>query len=162
MHKASFRDQIGRRRVNFTTGSVFSMSESVALPNSSRRPVWRKRLLFGAMSLVMALMTLEIGLRLAGLNFASPYVHDPQTGARLKSNHTFWHRSEGVARITTNCQGLRDRDHTFEKPSNVYRIAVLGDSFTEALQVEQPQTFWAILEDELNRQPPIPANVLKS
>jgi hypothetical protein len=37
--------------------------------------------------------------------------------------------------VSINRAGLRDREHTNEKPADVFRILLLGDSFMEALQV---------------------------
>lgn len=60
---------------------------------------------------------------------------------------------EGRGYVSVNREGYRDRDHTIDKPPNTLRIAVLGDSFAEALQVNQEETFWAIMEKELQRCP---------
>ena len=49
--------------------------------------------------------------------------------------------------VTTNSKGLRDREHAYEHPNGVYRIAILGDSFMEAYQVDMAQA----LPDRLNR-----------
>lgn len=89
-------------------------------------------------------------MRVAGLDFASPYQPDPCCGSRLNANAGFWHLSEGRAYITTNSAGFRDREHAIEKPPGTLRIAVLGDSFAEALQVEARDAFWAVLERELS------------
>lgn len=46
--------------------------------------------------------------------------------------------------------GLRGKDTTREKPSNHFRILMLGDSFTMGKGVEDDQTFSALLEVSLN------------
>jgi hypothetical protein len=51
-----------------------------------------------------------------------------------------------------NSFGWRDKERTLVKPDNTYRIAVLGDSFVEALEVELDSTFLAITEKRLNEQ----------
>jgi len=51
-----------------------------------------------------------------------------------------------------NHEGFRDTDHPLEKPSHTYRIAFLGDSFTEAHQVEEKETFVRRIETSLRRQ----------
>ncbi len=71
----------------------------------------------------------------------------------------FWHRpnrlitwrSEGYSQSRTNADGLRDVNFTVEKPAGVRRIAVLGDSMTEAYQVDPKDTFVKLLEDRLNK-----------
>ena len=38
---------------------------------------------------------------------------------------------------------------TVDKPPNTFRIAVIGDSFAEALQVDLDHTFWSVMERKL-------------
>src|SRR2546423_8076300 len=61
-----------------------------------------------------------------------------------------WYSKEGAAFVRINSEGLRDREHSKQKPPNTFRIAVLGDSYAEAFQVEQDAAFWSVLERRLN------------
>ena len=55
-------------------------------------------------------------------------------------------------RVKTNFNGLReDEEHPYEKPENTFRIALVGDSITFGMYVEQNQTFGHILETMLNK-----------
>ena len=113
----------------------------------------RKWLVNGALvvaSLVVALALAEGVLRLVG--YANPvlWTYDDVTGSRLYAGAQGWFRSEGEAYITINSDGLRDREHAKAKPPNTLRIAVLGDSMTEALQVPLEKYFGAVLEQRLN------------
>lgn len=56
---------------------------------------------------------------------------------------------EFTTRVDTNSLGFRDRERSVEKARGARRVLVLGDSFTEGLQVEYEQTFHALLEDRL-------------
>ncbi|HET6426595.1 MAG TPA: hypothetical protein VFG20_23085 [Planctomycetaceae bacterium] len=103
------------------------------------------------LSVGLGLFGAEVAMRVAGLDFASPYQPDPCCGSRLNANAGFWHLSEGRAYITTNSAGFRDREHAVQKPPGTLRIAVLGDSFAEALQIEARDAFWAVLERELSK-----------
>ncbi|PIE31885.1 G-D-S-L family lipolytic protein [candidate division KSB3 bacterium] len=48
---------------------------------------------------------------------------------------------------------MRDREHVVEKPPNTIRIAVLGDSYAEALQIPLETAFWKVMEHKLEEQP---------
>jgi lysophospholipase L1-like esterase len=55
--------------------------------------------------------------------------------------------------VSINADGLRDRDHGVAKPPGTFRIAVLGDSMTEAMQVPRERDFCSILEARLRGCP---------
>lgn len=52
--------------------------------------------------------------------------------------------------IEINSDGIRDREFSVEKPPNVFRIVVLGDSFAFGQGVENNETFAKVLETFLN------------
>jgi hypothetical protein len=54
--------------------------------------------------------------------------------------------------VATNSLGFRDREWSTAKPTGTIRIAVLGDSFVEGIQVPVEHTFSRVLEDELARR----------
>lgn len=54
--------------------------------------------------------------------------------------------------IKYNSWGMRDRERKLKKDENVFRVAVLGDSFMEALHVPFDDSFTFLLEDELKRE----------
>jgi lysophospholipase L1-like esterase len=56
---------------------------------------------------------------------------------------------EGDSFVRINSAGFRDRERSVQKANNVTRIAVLGDSFTEARQVDLNDSFCSVLEKEL-------------
>jgi len=64
-----------------------------------------------------------------------------------------WYRKEGEANVRINSDGLRDREHWKIKPLNTFRIAVLGDSFVEALQVPFEESFCYLIEQQLRSCP---------
>ena len=101
-------------------------------------------------SLVVAFVLAEIVLRVLGYSNPVLWTYDDTVGSRLYGGAEGWFRAEGEAYIKINSAGLRDREHSVAKPPNTVRIAVLGDSMTEALQVPSGKPFWAILERELN------------
>lgn len=104
-----------------------------------------------AASTIFALIAFEIALRLIG--FSSPvwYRPDPQLGWTLRPGLEAWYTQEGRGLVRVNSAAMRDRDHALEKPKDVYRIAVLGDSYAEARQVGAEEAFWAVLPQQLQR-----------
>jgi lysophospholipase L1-like esterase len=50
-----------------------------------------------------------------------------------------------------NSKGLRDYEYPYQKPNNTFRIAVLGDSFTEGSGVNFQETYAKILERKLDQ-----------
>lgn len=100
-------------------------------------------------SLVVALLLAEIALRVMGFSAPVWYRPDPQLGWTLRPGMSAWFTREGRARITINAEGRRDRETTLNKPDDVYRIVVLGDSYSEAMQVEREQAYWWLLPERL-------------
>jgi hypothetical protein len=102
--------------------------------------------LFG---LIAGLLMGELVLRAYGISYALYSIPDPHAGWRLQPGFSYWHSKEGAAQVQVNRYGFRDVDHSIAKPSGTYRIAVLGDSFTEAAQVPAELAFWSRLAEEL-------------
>lgn len=100
--------------------------------------------------LMVALLVVEIGLRVAQFSYVSFFRPDERLGLRLRPNAEGRYWSEGEAFVRINSAGFRDRERSLAKPPGVYRIAVLGDSYAEALQVDLEKTFQAQLERRLN------------
>jgi hypothetical protein len=98
---------------------------------------------------VIGILLFELALR--AIDYSSPnfYRFDLYTGAALRAGAEGWWRKEGESYVKINSDGLRDREHQKPKPSGTFRIAVLGDSYAEAMQVPMEDTFWKMLELEL-------------
>ena len=112
------------------------------------KPSINKALLIVA-SLVIALIICEVGLRLLGIGYPDFFDYDPYVGSHLRPGVSGYYLKEGGGYVSINSDGLRDREHALQHPPNTLRIAVLGDSFAEAMQVNRDQTFWAIMAKEL-------------
>jgi hypothetical protein len=98
------------------------------------------------------LVLVELCLRFGGVNYeGSFYRLDRNIGYALRPNAAGWTVKEHENYVKINSQGLRDREHALERPANVIRIAVVGDSFSEAKEVDQEATYWSVMERELNR-----------
>ena len=68
----------------------------------------------------------------------------------LWAGHDLYAREFSVP-AESNALGFRDREHAIEKPAGTVRVALLGDSFVEALQVPFEKTAGALLEKKLNQ-----------
>lgn len=118
-----------------------------------RRPFLARLAGLGALvlaSLALSLAAAEGVLRYTGFSYPLFHVADELAGLRLRAGAEGWYRSEGEAYVRINSQGWRDAERALARPPDTVRVAVLGDSFTEALQVPLEKTFPARLERELN------------
>jgi hypothetical protein len=98
------------------------------------------------------LCLLEYGLRLAGVKYdASFYRLDRDLGYELRPRAQGWNVKEHENYVRISSQGLRDREFAKQRPADVIRVAIVGDSFSEALEVDQDATYWSVMERELNR-----------
>lgn len=92
---------------------------------------------------VAVLLVLETALRVAGYSAPQWYQLDAQLGWRLHPHRHGWFIADGEKiPVHTTPAGFRDREHTLDKPDGVYRIAVLGDEYSEAMAVKLTQTWW--------------------
>jgi hypothetical protein len=101
------------------------------------------------LGLVMGLLMAESCLRLLGISYPQLYTPDEHCASRLRPGVSGYWITEGRAAVGINSDGLRDGEHAIPKPAGTVRIAVLGDSFAEALQVAAEDTFWAVAERHL-------------
>jgi lysophospholipase L1-like esterase len=111
------------------------------------------RLLVVCASILFALLLGEIGLRIVGYTYPVFYTTDNARGYALRPCMQGWYRKEGEAYVRINCQGLHDREHATAKPPGTLRIAVVGDSYAEALQVPVEDAFWVVVERKLQDCP---------
>ena len=109
----------------------------------------RKKLLLVLFGLLMGLFMSEAFLRVIDYSFPIFYTTDYYRGFALRPGVEGHYQREGGSDVRINSDGLRDREHTKAKPADTVRIAVLGDSFAEAMHVPMEQTFWWLLERKL-------------
>ncbi len=106
-----------------------------------------QNLLLLGLSLLLAALLGEAVLRVAGFSYPGFYRFDADTGGALLADASGWWRDEGEALVSINSAGMRDdREVAVARPPDVFRVAVLGDSYAEALQIPVERTFWRLLE----------------
>jgi len=103
--------------------------------------------------IVLGLAVVEIGLRIARIEYRTFYTVEQHRGWAGRPHTAGWVRDEGEAYVQYNSEGFHDQEHPQVKPENTLRIALLGDSFTEAVQVPQVQGIAAVIERELKNCP---------
>jgi hypothetical protein len=109
----------------------------------------KKKLLLLSFGLLFGLLMSEIFLRVLGYSYPLFYTTDYDRGFALQPGIEGHYQREGESYVRINSDGLRDREHAKAKPAGTVRIAVLGDSFAEAMHVPIEQTFWSLLERKL-------------
>jgi len=113
----------------------------------------KKELILAALVMVAIPSLAELSLRVAKVQFdAQLYMPDPGRGWVLRPG------ASGVVSVETrqfvriNGHGFRDEERQYEKRANTVRIAVLGNSWTEALQVPLEKTYCSELERKLTER----------
>ncbi|MCC7531275.1 MAG: SGNH/GDSL hydrolase family protein [Candidatus Melainabacteria bacterium] len=116
-----------------------------------RKPLWRT----GGETLLASLVAiclLETFFNFAGIGQQEFFEPDQDLGARhIPSKQVTW-RMEGLSRDSFNSFGMRDYERSLAKSPGTTRIAVLGDSAAEGLQVPLEDTFPIALQNMLNKE----------
>jgi len=107
------------------------------------------KLFLVVMGISFGLIVAELALRIVGYSYPEFYQLDQTRGYALRPGVEGWYRKEGEAYVRINSDGLRDREHSVTKPADTFRIAVLGDSYPEALSVSEDETFWSVMQGRL-------------
>lgn len=123
--------------------------DSVGTTKPGRLKALAGKLLLILCGVLVGALLAEIVLRVAGFSYPEFYQPDAARGYALRPGKQGWYMKEGKAFVAINSAGFRDRERTLAKPEGTFRIAVVGDSFPEAFQVEMSEAFWFILEKKL-------------
>jgi hypothetical protein len=105
-------------------------------------------IIFGSL---LALLIGELGFRiLISSNKINKYLADPILGhRRIPLAQGTYETNEFKSSVRYNSLGFRDDEPTVHKPDDTLRILFLGDSFTEAIQVEQDSRFSSIITNKI-------------
>ena len=94
-------------------------------------------------SVALCVAALEVVLRLAGLSYPILHRLEVARGWAPWPGIDGVYRREGTSRVRFNSAGARGPEIAADKPPEMFRIAVLGDSMTEAREVDEDGTFVA-------------------
>ena len=103
----------------------------------------------------------ELALRVAGYSYPEFYQRDAILGVSLLPGAEGWYRKEGEAYVRINSDGLRDQEHSIAKPEGTFRIALVGDSYCEALPVSLEEAFWSVMGKKLEECGAFPAKKIE-
>jgi hypothetical protein len=106
------------------------------------------------LAVALLLVSLEIGLAFLQINAKSYGRFVDGKGTTYIPGAYYRFAKEGFSEGYINSHGFRDRERSYQKPANTYRILVLGDSQVEAFQVQLANSFPALLEKSLNEHSP--------
>jgi hypothetical protein len=124
------------------------------LPKPSPGPLWLwglvKSLVWLFISVLALLTFLELLFSIAHLGEEEGYKLDPLRGYVHLENKIFTWRVEGFSSEKINSAGFCDVERSLAKPPGTIRIAVIGDSLTEAKEVPLKNRFTSLLEARFN------------
>jgi hypothetical protein len=117
----------------------------------------KKELTWAAVVMLALPLFAELALRAGRVSF-DPQLYRPDhaLGWRLRPNVSGTVSVETKEFVRINSRGFHDRERTCDKPPDAIRIAVLGNSWTEALQVPLDKTYCSVLEEKLTQSSCIP------
>lgn len=132
-----------------TTASPPRITEKPAQKATVHRPWWRTTI-EPCLLAILAIAVMEALFRFCGVGGQEFLEPDPVLGCRQIPNKQVTWRLEGYSNDTLSSTGRRDVEHNLTAAPGATRIAVLGDSATEGLQVSLKETYCRVLERLLN------------
>ena len=109
---------------------------------------------------LVAILFVEMTLFFAGLGEEEIFKLDPDLGVTHICNKKITWRSEGFATSFLNEDGMREPGLKVAKEPGTFRVALLGDSLTESLQVPVEQSFAVQVQEKLKAELHRPVQVL--
>jgi hypothetical protein len=97
----------------------------------------------------LALGIADIGIRIANHWYPYFYCYDQYRGWGLNPGAHGNYKREGESYVRINGDGFRGPNFDKAKAPGVVRVAVIGDSYVEAIQVDEDKTFTAVMGREL-------------
>lgn len=99
---------------------------------------------------IVSILVLEVALRACGIGGEEYLKMDPTLGFTHLENKPIVVRSEGWSYDAANSKGIRDYEYSLTPAPGVHRVAFLGDSKTESIQVPLKDNFAKEIERRLN------------
>ncbi|GAB4407494.1 MAG: hypothetical protein OHK0039_10030 [Bacteroidia bacterium] len=109
--------------------------------------ILKSTLLFGA-TFLFSILGIELFLQTAEIDLSYHELH-PRLGKKIQADKRIIMIKEGLYMGRSNSYGYLGPDYGPDKPVDVYRIALMGDSYAEGFQLFEQYHFRSILEREL-------------
>jgi len=100
--------------------------------------------------LIVCMALLEGFFYLAQVGDSEHTMPDIKVGYKLFANKRITQRGEGFGCFRLNSFGMQNDEISVAKPANVYRIAVFGDSYVEALQLPRADNYLNLVGKQLS------------
>jgi hypothetical protein len=102
--------------------------------------------------LVVCIALVEVLFYIAQVGDSEHIKPDIKVGFKPFAGKRITQRGEGFGSFRLNSFGMQNDETTPAKPPGVYRIAVFGDSYVEALQVPRSANYVNLVEKELSKR----------
>lgn len=102
-------------------------------------------------AIVLSLAAIEVLLRWTEDVAYEFRVADAELGWTLRPGGAAWSDGEQRVWLSINSDGMRDEEHPIVAPPDTIRIAVLGDSYMQGVNVDASDMFTTVLEQHLQR-----------
>lgn len=139
--------------------------ESAAFaPRAGRKQAPALRIAFlvwqTAVYLALTVFLLEAFFYFARVGDSEHTRPDRKVGYKLFANKRITQRKEGFGCFKLNSFGMQNDEVPVAKAPGVYRVAVFGDSYVEALHVPRKSNFLSVIEERLRKETGRPVEVL--
>lgn len=102
-------------------------------------------------AIIVFLIIMEVGVRLFIHVSDNMWQSDSTLGKKyIPNKEGMIYSNEYSNKIKINNEGFNDRNYNVSNSKNVYRILIIGDSFTSAVHVPLNQTFQELMEKNLS------------
>ncbi|KKU10001.1 MAG: Lipolytic protein G-D-S-L family, partial [Candidatus Woesebacteria bacterium GW2011_GWB1_45_5] len=127
----------------------------------------RYKILLAVLGFILSFLVLEFGFRiyyfvherqwfgLSPVRTTLSFYDNDIFGSALSPSQEGWFvpdSKEYFTRIEVNSHGWPDVEHSYEKPDEIYRILIIGDSFVENTQVPLEKRFFRQLQRDLGQK----------
>lgn len=130
---------------------IAATSEENAATASSANPTypWFKAMVQIVPCMLVCICLLEGIFYFARIGESDHLMPDIKLGFKPFPNKRVTQRTEGYGTFQFNSFGMQNDEVTVEKPANMMRIAVFGDSYVESLQVPRADNYCSLLAEKL-------------